>query len=365
LNAYHVLHFDETGGRILVGSHTVVADAERGDRYLNPVAQVFDLATPPATALRHTQDVEALAFGADGATLLAHLSDDRVCVWNLSHRTAACTGAGLVSSFGLTRDGRLLIAELANSRVREYPGGREIIPPRQLTTSQVAFSGDGRRFVRFFERFSRERGFERSVQVFDTAAGKELAAPTFAGVIPADAHLAIDRNGERIVYSVGSPREGMWLFDMRDKSVRGPFAPLSWPAISSNGERALTGTEDGLITVWDTNALRPITQIVDPTFLGPAALSPDGALAATVGRDQILRLWETRSGKLVGRFTNRGRYFPKPYQKIEFSPDGKMIATINGPVVELHPVRPRDLIATGCRLLPQDHDACAGLTRER
>ena len=57
-----------------------------------------------------------------------------------------------------------------------------------------------------------------------------------------------------------------------------------------------------------------------------AALSPDGTLAATAGYDRRIKLWNTRTGKLVRTLEGHNG----PVHGIAFSPDGTVLASAGG-----------------------------------
>ena len=57
-----------------------------------------------------------------------------------------------------------------------------------------------------------------------------------------------------------------------------------------------------------------------------AALSPDGTLAATAGYDRRIKLWNTRTGKLLRTLEGHNG----PVHGIAFSPDGTVLASAGG-----------------------------------
>ena len=57
-----------------------------------------------------------------------------------------------------------------------------------------------------------------------------------------------------------------------------------------------------------------------------AALSPDGAIAATAGYDQRIQLWNTRTGKVLSTLEGHNG----PIHGIAFSPDGTVLASAGG-----------------------------------
>jgi WD40 repeat protein len=97
------------------------------------------------------------------------------------------------------------------------------------------------------------------------------------------------------------------------------------------------------------------TRIGSPRFSHPgqitaAALSPDGCIVATAGRDFVTRLWEVATGKELGRLVTPDR-IPAT---LAFSPDGGTIALGSDSLLRLYEVPSGKELATF-----QDKDSAA------
>ena len=51
------------------------------------------------------------------------------------------------------------------------------------------------------------------------------------------------------------------------------------------------------------------------------AIQPGGQILASAGEDRVLRLWDTKTGKLIGAFLGEG-------YAVAWSPDGKVLAAV-------------------------------------
>ena len=82
---------------------------------------------------------------------------------------------------------------------------------------------------------------------------------------------------------------------------------VSAVALSADGRRALSGSYDDTLHLWDLGTgqtLRTLEGHTDPVFA--VALSPDGCRALSGSSDNTLRLWDLSDGKELLTFTVDG-----------------------------------------------------------
>jgi len=103
-----------------------------------------------------------------------------------------------------------------------------------------------------------------------------------------------------------------------------PRIGISDVAISPDGSRVATASQQGLTSVWDTRTGRLVRDFEDAkSGVEAVAFSPDGAMLATGGEDSGVRIWDIvrdRRANLLFGHTN-------PVDHVVWSPDGHVVAS--------------------------------------
>ena len=95
-------------------------------------------------------------------------------------------------------------------------------------------------------------------------------------------------------------------------------------AISPDGRTLVTGTDFGLVVLWNMGTFSMIAKFEGHTDLVTgAAFSPDGRLLATSSNDGTTRLWEIASHRLVAILAGHKNWV----NCVTFSPDGTRLVT--------------------------------------
>lgn len=92
-----------------------------------------------------------------------------------------------------------------------------------------------------------------------------------------------------------------------------------------NGRVAISGSNDFVAYVWDTQTGQVIYRFNHPSRVSKVALDPKGRFAFTADSMKMARIWDLKTGELISnlKFTNRQEVF----SAVSFSPDGKLMAT--------------------------------------
>ena len=94
-------------------------------------------------------------------------------------------------------------------------------------------------------------------------------------------------------------------------------------ALTSDGARLVSGSQDGTLRVWLTKARKCLYTLTDHKGkIWTVAVSPDSRRALSGGDDKILRLWELDTGKLLKTYEGHG----DPIWAVAFTPDGTLRA---------------------------------------
>ncbi len=112
-------------------------------------------------------------------------------------------------------------------------------------------------------------------------------------------------------------------------SLRRNSAPVGAAALSQDGRLLAVQTGGNKVTLWDLTTKRPMTELPGLGWIRAMTLSPSGRVLAVSrakeGEAPTLEFWDMHSGKLTRAFSP-----PFPVLSLAFSPDGTLLATLNG-----------------------------------
>jgi RNA polymerase sigma factor (sigma-70 family) len=319
----------------------------------------------------HIANMDNLCLASDGRTLAAYAQwlvpsrkpevegeviAFRVELWDLAQGriTRSLAHSELPGQSALSPDGTTLASF-------EFPPGRttgavclydlaEKRPPRTLDTDIdrvltprlerfLQFSPDGRLVAlggrRDLHRFiSDEKGKSEClgdgsfppiglpVQVWDRASGK--AVWTLSGPEGQSTCFAFSPDSKTL--ATGSPDGSVRIWDLDNHRLRARHelgGPVTCVVHAPDGKALIAGTrgDDPAVVAWDVASGRELYRLqLDAYHL---AISPDGTRLAVADDDNVLRLFDARTGRpLFSPPTHTS-----PVQTLTFSPDGTELAS--------------------------------------
>jgi eukaryotic-like serine/threonine-protein kinase len=158
--------------------------------------------------------------------------------------------------------------------------------------------------------------------------------------------LAISPDGRRI--ASGSEQGAVGLWDARTESLvasaRGHDKPVMVVVFGPDGRTFASAGSDGIVGLWDGQTAAPLHVLRGHESVVLAlAFSPDGRRLATTSEDRTVRLWEVVTGRCLA--TLRGH--ADIVTAVAFSPDGRRLASAGrDPVARVWDVETHALVAT-------------------
>ena len=212
-------------------------------------------------------------------------------------RTIASPGSRVLA-VGLTPDGRSVLAACADHQVRRFDleTGAELLcfvrSPQEICCLAVA-PNSGRILT----------GQGASVRVWD-ASGREMVRLT--GHTNAVRSIAVSRDGQRAV--TGSDDRTLRLWDLSSgreiERWTGHRAEIASVALSADENFIVSGGRDQTLRLWDVRGRREVRNFPVPRGLVFAvAFSSDGKAVVSGHFDTTIRLWEVDTGRELRRFS--------------------------------------------------------------
>jgi WD40 repeat protein len=280
--------------------------------------------------------VLSTAFSPDGSRVVSASQDGSARVWAVPDRTAQhaptsdlrplaiLTGpAGAVLSAAFAPDGTLVTSH-ADGTVRQWVAGAKdygTTLPHGEEVQDVSYSRDARRILTVSFGHVGFWDAKSGSPVGHSLHGRDLWR---AGFSP-DARQVVSASitGQTQLWRVSDGRPSTLPFEIGGYATDATFDPT--------GHRIAVAGARGA-QIWDPREPDHVMALTPALFLFDVAFSPDGTELAGAAENGDLFVWSTQTGRLIlHRPDHRGKSYA-----LDFSPDGKLLATAGIADREVH-----------------------------
>jgi WD40 repeat protein len=273
-----------------------------------------------------------------GGSFDNYYSSNTVYLWDVDtgKRLLACAGhESSIKALSFSADGKRLASCGLDGAIIWDVAGRQplrrfVVPG--ISLELVALSAEGNLLATGGD--IRERG---QVRLWNAGTGKELTGLTWEvkdRSMKSDGGLRFSPDGRSLLVTESSPPQ-FQLYSMSEKrlprltSLEG-LPPHCSATFTPDGREIMAPSGAGIVR-WDTASgqerLRLGKQLDLSDIYGcwtdTAALSPDGRTLALGARNGVFGLWETATGKEMGRLTARNE--DRAITATAFSPDSRFV----------------------------------------
>lgn len=272
--------------------------------------------------LDHQKAVTAVAFSANGKTMLTGCADRKVRLWDST--TGKLVGPvlqhqGPVLSVAYSPDGKTILTGGSDNTARlwDTATGKPLDPPlqHQGAVNSVCFSPDGKTVLTGAD--------DCAARLWHAGTGQLLGS-----ALQHQAPVCFSPDGQTVLTGSDDKAAQMW-----DASTCQPSgsplrhrAGVRAVAYSPDGKTVLTGSWDYTARLWHASTGQPIgSPMQHQNWVLAVAFSPDGRTVLTASHDRTARIWEAATGRLVGPSLEH-QY---AVLAVAFSPDGKTLLTGN------------------------------------
>jgi WD40 repeat protein len=320
--------------------------------------QVWDLRSGQwlHTLAGHTQSVSAVAITPDGRWIVSVSDDMTMRLWDLSSGQTLCSLAGHTQRVGVvavTPDGRRVVSASDDQtmRVWDLSSGQttHTLKGHRLPVNAVALTPDGRRAVSASNdnmlwlwdletgqtlriltghtsrvnalaitpdgRHAVSASDDRTLQVWDLGPGRTLR--TLGHRTNFSDAVAVDPAQLGELADSSPPKASLASFALRAsggkrppcdflddgqslRTLEGHTGKVSAVAVTPDGNRAVSGSEDQTLRLWDLGTGQTLLALEGHLGVVRAvAITSDGRWAVSASDDRTLRLWDLSSGQTL------------------------------------------------------------------
>jgi WD40 repeat protein len=274
----------------------------------------------PRVLRGHSGAVHAVATSAKGERVISASSDGTVCVWELngsqpSHVLTVQTDG--VRPDALSAEVERAISVLDDNTLRVWDPKRSE-PTRGLEgyrgpVNAVAISANGERGISGDRDVSGEHVIsgthDVALNVWDLKGNDPPRV--LKGRFGSFLAVSVSANGERLVSVSADYKARVWEVKDGDspRVLKGHSGFVRAVAISANGKRVVSGSSDGTVWVWELNSSQPRPWYLRGSRPRPrvlnghsgsvraVAISANGERAVSTSDDKTLRVWNLKGSQ--------------------------------------------------------------------
>ena len=278
----------------------------------------------------HTDKVTSISFSPDGKMLASGSKDKTISLWSIDgKKIAKLRGHGAsVTSVSFSRDGKMLASGSEDNTVRLWrTDGTEkeiaILRGHSASVTSISFSPDGQIIA--------SASNDKTVKLWHLDG---RGAKTLRGHSNSVVSVSFNSNGKTLC-SVSNDnmfqiwtRDGTLLANTKDSELPNKCDGIlnnshseEVVSISPDGKMAASASKDNMVRLLNYRPRSHVLKLPNGLVYGSTNLSfsPDGQTIAVVGLDKSVKLWSL-NGTLL-------KTLPGSSQSASFSPDGQIVAT--------------------------------------
>ena len=260
--------------------------------------------------VRERIEVDSLAFGPNGRTLIVGFHDAVIGVWDTVNQ-------------GWTRS--WITKTRLDEEFKGWEGTDGVSPDYEVRywPPRLALSRDGKTVVALADRYANVGRWEvdtgKLIGRFEGYANSSMLGFSASGEYFTTEHWGIIRVWDSVTTEIISEMQ----YDNGGYAV----------ALSPNGKYVGIAHADRRITVWDVDTATVKHVLPGAGWNRAITFSADSRLVAAVTFSPVIRVWDVETGEKIAELEERD--VSVGYDSLRFSPDGKWFAAGNSSIIAI------------------------------